>query len=144
MTKRQIDQIRTMRMQGIGYKAIASAVGTSRDAVRNYCKRHMLMGAGFVLVLNLDEQRELGNVCLNCGDIIMQPQQGRHRKFCSDACRRKWWNEHAEQHRRNDKLRQERQCQHCGRSFSYYGTHIRKYCSHECYVQHRFGKEEDL
>lgn len=144
MTRKQIEQIRTMRMQGIGYKAIASTIGTSRDAVRNYCKKHMMMGEGFVLVLNLDEQKALGNICLNCGDIIMQPQKGRHRKFCSDSCRREWWNGHPEQLCRSDALRQERRCQCCGKSFSYYGTHIRKYCSHECYVQHRFGKEEDL
>ena len=38
MTELQAEQIRKMRTQGVGYRAIASVVGLSRDIVRNYCR----------------------------------------------------------------------------------------------------------
>ncbi len=38
MTSVQEKQIRNFRMKGIGYKAIASTLGLSRDVVRNHCK----------------------------------------------------------------------------------------------------------
>ena len=44
-------------MQGKGYKAAASAVGLSRDIVRNYCKANGMEGYGEAAKLNL--QREM-------------------------------------------------------------------------------------
>ncbi len=43
-------------MQGKGYKAVASAVGLSRDIVRNYCKAKGMEGYGEAAKLDL--QRE--------------------------------------------------------------------------------------
>ena len=50
-------QIKELRMQGKGYKAAASAVGLSRDIVRNYCKANGMEGYGEAAKLNL--QREM-------------------------------------------------------------------------------------
>lgn len=44
MTEFQEKQIRDLRLQGTGYRAIASVVDLSRDIVRNYCKSHGLDG----------------------------------------------------------------------------------------------------
>ena len=44
MTELQAEQIRKMRTQGVGYRAIASVVGLSRDIVRNYCRAHGMDG----------------------------------------------------------------------------------------------------
>ena len=44
MTSVQEKQIGILRMKGIGYKAIASGLGVSRDVIRNYCKIHGLEG----------------------------------------------------------------------------------------------------
>ncbi len=44
-------------MQGKGYKAVASAVGLSRDIVRNYCKANGMEGYGEAAKLNM--QREM-------------------------------------------------------------------------------------
>ena len=45
-----------------------------------------------------NEQKFLDGVvhqfCPQCGRAIVQNRTGRHRKFCSDACRRQWWNHH--------------------------------------------------
>lgn len=57
MTKEQAAKIRELRMQGKGYKAAASAVGLSRDIVRNYCKANGMEGYGEAVKLNL--QREM-------------------------------------------------------------------------------------
>ncbi len=45
MTELQVtEQIRKMRTQGVGYRAIASVVGVSRDIVRNFCRAHGMDG----------------------------------------------------------------------------------------------------
>ena len=56
----QTAQIRALRMQGKGYKAIASDVGLSRDIVRNYCKAHGMEGYGEAAALNLRAQKGAG------------------------------------------------------------------------------------
>lgn len=55
MTDRQAAQIKTLRMQGKGYKAIASAVGLSRDIVRNYCKANGMEGFGEAMALKMNK-----------------------------------------------------------------------------------------
>lgn len=57
MTEEQAERIRELRMQGKGYKAVASAVGLSRDIVRNYCKANGMEGYGEATKLNM--QREM-------------------------------------------------------------------------------------
>ncbi len=57
MTKEQAARIKELRMQGKGYKAAASAVGLSRDIVRNYCRANGMEGYGEAVKLNL--QREM-------------------------------------------------------------------------------------
>ena len=46
MTKEQAERIKELRMQGKGYKAVASVVGLSRDIVRNYCRANGMEGYG--------------------------------------------------------------------------------------------------
>lgn len=53
MTEMQAAQIEELRMQGEGYKAISSAVGLSRDIVRNYCKAKGMEGYGETVALNM-------------------------------------------------------------------------------------------
>lgn len=60
MTETQAEQIRTLWMQGKGYKAVASEVGLSRDIVRNYCKAHGMGGYGEAAALNLRLQKGTG------------------------------------------------------------------------------------
>ena len=55
MTDQQAEQIKELRMQGKGYKAIACATGLSRDIVRNYCKANGLNGYGKFVAINLRE-----------------------------------------------------------------------------------------
>lgn len=56
MTEIQRAQIDALRMQGKGYKAIASAVGLSRDIVRNYCKVNGMEGFGEAAAMNMQNR----------------------------------------------------------------------------------------
>lgn len=56
MTDTQAAWIRMLRMQGKGYKAVASAVGLSRDIVRNFCRAKGMEGYGETVALNMQKQ----------------------------------------------------------------------------------------
>ena len=53
MTREQAERIKALRIQGKGYRAIASELGLSRDIVRNYCKANGLNGYGKFVDMNL-------------------------------------------------------------------------------------------
>ena len=56
VTKEQAERIKELRMQGKGYKAVASVVGLSRDIVRNYCRANGMEGYGEAARLNLQKE----------------------------------------------------------------------------------------
>ena len=56
MTDEQAAQIEALRMQGKGYKTAASAVGLSRDIVRNYCRAKGMGGHGETVALNMQRR----------------------------------------------------------------------------------------
>lgn len=56
VTKEQAERIKELRMQGKGYKAVASVVGLSRDIVRNYCRANGMEGYGEAVKLNLQRK----------------------------------------------------------------------------------------
>jgi len=143
MTDDQARQIREFRINGAGYKAIASVLGLSRDIVRNYCKSSSFSGYPVEVAMNLEERMRQGQVCRCCGKIIRQPLMGRKRKFCSETCRRQWWATHPEESRKQETALYEKTCVYCGKSFIVYGNRNRRYCRHECYVHDRFWREEE-
>ena len=143
MTSMQAKQIREFRMKGVGYKAIASVLGLSRDVVRNYCKSHGFDGHATEVSMNLKEQMQKGDACLCCGKVVQQPGMGRKRKFCSDKCRREWWVAHPEASQKKETAIYEKTCAYCGKPFTVYGNKYRRYCIHECYVHDRFWREEE-
>ena len=143
MTDAQAKQIRELRMKGVGYRAIASVTGLSRDIVRNYCRSNGLDGFAAAVTLNKKEQMQQGAACLCCGQTIEQPGIGRKRKFCRDACRREWWANHPEAVEKRKAAIYEKTCVYCGNPFTIYGNKTRKYCSHDCYVHDRFWREEE-
>lgn len=60
MTDFQAEQIKVLRGQGKGYKAIASSVGLSRDIVRNYCKANDMEGYADAAVMNMRKRLDGG------------------------------------------------------------------------------------
>ncbi len=133
MTKETREKILSLREGGMGYQTIAREVGESRDAVRYICKSRGMGGVG-------TEQRVAeGKACANCGCGIKQPAgRGRHKRFCCEACRRKWWGKHPDEGRKLAKAFYQATCSHCGKEFVAYGNNHRTYCSRDCYIQARF------
>lgn len=136
MTDAQAAQVKELRMKGMGYRAAADALGLSRDIVRNYCRANGMGGYAAAAMKNVQDQAADGNICICCGRGLIQPGNGRPRKFCSEKCRRQWWKMHPEAV--NRKAVYARVCAHCGRGFESYGNRNRKYCSHDCYIKARF------
>lgn len=128
MDTKDKENIRNMRVEGLGYKKIASKLGISVNTIKSFCQRNGLSGTG--------EDR-----CQNCGVLIKQNPKRKKKRFCSDKCRLIWWNSH--QDKINRRANYSLICSNCGKTFISYGNKYRKYCSHRCYIAHRFSGEKD-
>ncbi|MBP2655613.1 MAG: polymerase subunit sigma-70 [Firmicutes bacterium] len=144
MTPAQKHYVYKLRLQGLGYKAIAHEMLISVDVIKGYCKRNCLNGPAELVQLNAPVIPKTSGLCLHCKKSVKQKKRGRPKKFCSDACRYTWWNESREQSNRSSEATYHYACQHCGRSFISYGNKQRKYCSHDCYIKARFWRMEEL
>lgn len=101
----QRKQIRKLRSEGLGYQSIGKIVGLSRDSVRNYCKRNPeLLGYRNAVTKMMKDQASGLPCCLHCKETFIPKGTGRPKKFCSDACRRYWWQDHPELHRNKIQL----------------------------------------
>lgn len=129
MTERQARQIQELRSRGQGYKAIASATGLSRDAVRYFCKSKGIETA----------DSKPGDRCPSCGKPLEQPRTGRRKRFCSELCRRAWWKNHPNAVQHGGNAVYHLTCAHCGKAFDSYGNNHRRYCCRECYFEARFS-----
>lgn len=133
MTDKEKYQITAYRDQGLSYTVISKKLGLSINTVKTYCKRH---GLGGVRALETANEVEVCT-CENCGMPVRQNPGRKKKRFCSDKCRNAWWNSHMELV--NRKANYECICANCGKSFVSYGNRECKYCSHECYIEDRFG-----
>lgn len=133
MTDQEKQQIAIYRNQGLSYTAISNTMAISVNSIKTYCKRNGLGG------VRAFEKTNSANVCAceNCGIPVKQNPGRKKKRFCSDKCRNAWWNSHQEQV--NKKANYECVCTYCNKPFISYGNKQRKYCSHECYIEDRFG-----
>lgn len=121
MTNEQKTQIEYYRRKGHGYKQIAKMTGISVNTVKSYLRRNAL--------------NDNHSVCEQCGKEIIQQKGRKHKRFCSDICRNKWWNSHLDLVKR--KANYEYICAYCKMPFTAYGNSKRKYCCYECYSNSR-------
>lgn len=121
MTDSQKSQIDKMRLKGCGYVKIALAIGISENTVKSYCRRQKAA----------DIKEEI-DCCAECGTSIDKSKRG-NRRFCSDACRTKWWNEHPKA-----QMSYKANCACCGKEILMRRQNERKYCSHRCYITARY------
>lgn len=91
MTDQQREKIIKLRKLNNGYKAIANKLDIPVDTVKSYCKRHYII-KGFPL----SDSCPAEHFCLQCGKSIVQDPKRKEKKYCSDACRIKWWNSHSD------------------------------------------------
>lgn len=104
---------------------IAFILDISVAAVENYIK-------------DLEEENEF-QYCENCGKRMVSIKGKKKKRFCCDKCRNEWWNAHQDQV--NKKAYYVKICACCHRKFLSYGNKNAKYCSHECYIKHRYHRE---
>ena len=143
MTPAQKETVYKLRLQGLGYKAVARELLLSVDAVKSYCKRHHLNGPPEAVQRNVQVIEEQRGLCPHCKQPIRQKKRGRSKRFCCDDCRYAWWKAHPEISSKNETALYPYTCEHCGKKFTIYGNKNRKYCSHACYIKARFWGEED-
>ena len=129
-------QIIRLRIDGLGYKKIATALNIPVERVKYTCKRYGYNG----LAKNIKEkyQNELTDtkdLCKYCNKIFEQPKRGRRREYCSVECKRKWEKTHYKTH--------QHKCNYCGKMFES-PSKRQKFCSKKCYYKYRFYRDEDI
>ncbi len=141
MADSQRKEIANLRAKGNGYGKIALTLGMSQNTVKSYCRRNNIT-IGSAADIETSAPVETGtSFCECCGKEIRQVFGHKKKRFCSDPCRNKWWNSHLDLVKR--KAVYKYKCPGCGRAFEVYGNSHRKYCSHACYIDHRFGGGND-
>ena len=126
MTRGEKLLIAQYREQGMGYTAIAGALGLPKNTVKSFCQRNGIKPVGKTVVLEKDN-------CRQCGSVLEHTPGRKKKQFCSDACRMHWWHDHREM----SKTARGAKCAACGREFI--TDRAQKYCSHACYISARFG-----
>ena len=122
-------KIIAMKLKGMGSKAIARQLQLNPSAVKTFIHRHG-KDPEYVATMGL---------CPSCGSPVEQIPGRKPKKFCSDACRMKWWAQHQEQ---MDRTLYTITCMHCGRSFET-ANPKRKFCGRACYADSR-RKDDQL
>ena len=115
-TQEQLNEIYRLKDRGVPNKDIALAVGVSYEAVKKYLARHPGK-------MKFDH-------CMNCG----APFSSRGKiikKFCSENCRKEYWNKH--RHIDDRKSTKICECQECHKTYLSYGRKVSKFCSRECF-----------
>lgn len=124
MTQEQKILILHYREQHMTYRQIGEKLGLSPDTVKTFCRRNTPQ----------EDRTETStsSQCRNCGAPVHPLPGKRERLFCSPACRTAYWRKH------NLLGKDPRYCAGCGALLTG-GSASRKYCSHACYIRHRFG-----
>lgn len=124
MTKEQKTLILYYREQHMTYRQIGEKLELSPDTVKTFCRRNTPQ----------EDRTEASasSQCRNCGAPVHPLPGRRERLFCSPACRTAYWRKH------NLLGKDPRYCAGCGALLTG-GSASRKYCSHACYIRHRFG-----
>ena len=124
MTQEQKTWILHYRERQMTYREIGEKLGLSPDTVKTFCRRNTPQ----------EDRTEASasSQCRNCGAPVHPLPGRRERLFCSPACRTAYWRKH------NLLGKDPRYCAGCGALLTG-GSASRKYCSHACYIRHRFG-----
>ena len=115
MTGEQKEMIIQMRKESKGYTAIANVIGIPKETVKTFCQRNDIGGNKASWAVARDRK-----YCPECGVKLEQSYRTKPRRFCSDACRKAWWNHHQKQ-LHSEKVRSF-VCWNCGKTFTAYGS----------------------
>ena len=142
LTQEQKKWIGILRARGMSYEETAKTVKANVNTIKSYCRRHLKEETATSEAYP-DMIRVNYTLCPYCQRKVMQIPGRKEKRFCSDTCRNRWWNENSE--RSNGASLEEYTCPTCGKKFKAYPHRKRKYCCHDCYIIGRFGdgKEND-
>lgn len=121
MTRQEEIKINSMRLKGYSASVIATVLSKPASTIRSYIHRHP----------EIPDTK----ICQNCGERMLQTKDNGKKKFCSDACRMQWWNNHQDDV--NRKSFYTLTCKNCRKEFESYGNKNRKYCCRDCYIESR-------
>lgn len=136
MTDLQKQQINEMRVNGSSYADISAALSLPIGTIKAYISRKPAVKAVDPVVPHDMPEMPTG-CCKRCGHPLINTPGHRQKTFCSSVCQKKYWQEHKEMLRHSSFITTT--CPNCGKTFSDYAGHKRKYCSHACYITHRYG-----
>ncbi|MDD3524208.1 MAG: RNA polymerase subunit sigma-70 [Candidatus Cloacimonetes bacterium] len=134
MTENQKEKILEMRRMGCSYRHVATTLALREGTVKSFCLRSERKGP------STPPRPKQETCCKHCGKPVEPVPKRKKKIFCSKTCRQGWWNSHLYLVNPTAKALHEFTCIHCGTTFTAYGNARRKYCSHECYIQHRYYK----
>ena len=121
-----------LKLKGMGSKSIARQLQLNPSAVKTFLHRHG-RDPEYVATMGL---------CPCCGSPVDQLPGRKTKKFCSDACRGKFWKAHPKPEQWDSY--HEQVCPVCGRIFfaAHETKRKRKYCSRACANRGRALKGE--
>lgn len=129
MTDIQKKQITEMRTNGMIFASIASELSLSINSVKSFCRRNNIMP----MIKSKNDR------CKHCVKKLVNTPGHRQKTFCSRFCQQLYWREHPELMNRTAIIL--KRCPACGKEFSDYRGHSRKYCSHACYIEYRYRRD---
>ncbi len=132
MNDKMKEDITVMRRAGLSYGVISGRLNVPINTIKSFCRRHLPQTAN-------DREAPNSLTCPECGKKLNQKGPGKPKKFCSEKCRRAWWKKHPDHGEKATATLIT--CINCGKTFACYGSRNRIYCSHDCYIKHRFRKE---
>ena len=89
MTVAEKNYIIRYRQMGKSCTEIARALGLSVNTVKSFCQRNGIAPIGQATGTSPAE-----TLCLYCGEKIKFQPHRKPKRFCSDACRLRWWHAH--------------------------------------------------
>lgn len=92
ITETQKRIIRKLRAENYSYTTIAKVMGLNPNTVKSVCFRKGVETPSIPRKTKT-EKAQL-RVCKQCGTPIDNPWNRVGKQFCSDKCRRRYWNEH--------------------------------------------------
>lgn len=133
MDSKMKEQIAQMRADGESYTRIAEILHLSINTIKSFCRRKNL-----TIVENVYEIQIVDTNCKYCGKPLMHKAGKKRKLFCSDQCRMAWWK--GNRNTVKQAAWYKAKCDFCRKTFRTYGNKYRKFCSHSCYIQSRFGR----
>lgn len=118
MNLEEKNNIAKLQRKGLGYRRIANELNLSPNTVKSYLKK-------------LSENTS----CPTCGKPVKQTAHRKEKRFCSDACRMKYWNSHLDEMKHKNLVISK--CENCGKTIISYRKEARKYCSRACAFEGR-------